>query len=279
MQIPHSRLPATLGALLATALLLGACGQDDKKTTASTPAGKTAVVPAKTSVPRYAGDPSAKRTANLSSVASFRQQPRTSTVAPKVRGSDVPMAQFLDTVSNDVATYWQKVFNNSKYRFPKTTQSIVNGSAASPCGTISGAGGPPRYCPSDQTLYLPVGYFQTKVAPIGDAATVTLVGLLWGYRVQDALGAFKAVQAGTRRGLEVNLGAICFAGSYMATVANRNLLEAGDVQEILKTAAVTGDQGTPPDVNNSKGTPAQRVAAFRIGFSRGASACQRLKVT
>jgi predicted metalloprotease len=200
-------------------------------------------------------------------------------VAPKVRGSDVPMAQFLDTVSNDVATYWQKVFNNSKLRFPKTTQAVVSGSATSPCGTISGAAGPPRYCPTDQTIYLPVGYFETKVAPIGDAATVTLIGLLWGYRMQDAFGAFKAVQSGQRRGLEVNLGAICFAGAYMANVANRNLLEAGDVQEILKTAAVTGDQGTPPDVNNSKGRPDQRVAAFRIGFSRGPAACQRLKVT
>jgi predicted metalloprotease len=279
MQILNSRLLATVAALLAAALLVGACGKNDKKTTASTPAGKTTVVPARTSVPRYAGDPSAKRTANLSSIAAFKQQPRTSTVAPKVRGSDVPMAQFLDTVSNDVATYWQKVFNNSKFQFPKTTQAIVNGSASSPCGTISGADGPPQYCVSDQTLYLPVGYFQNKVAPIGDAATVTLVGLLWGYRVQDALGAFRAVKSGQRRGLEVNLGAICFAGSYMATVANRNLLEAGDVQEILKTAAVTGDQGTPPDVNNSKGTPDQRVAAFRIGFARGASACQRLKVT
>jgi hypothetical protein len=267
-------------ALLASALLLAACGDDDKgEEKASTTGGKATVVPARSTVPRYGGDPAATRKPNLNSVGQLQQPKRTTTVAPKVRGSGVPLPQFLDTVSNDLATYWQKVFNAGKLQFPKTTQAIVTASAESACGPIDGAENPPVYCPADQTIYLPVGYFQTKVLPIGDAAAVTLIGLMWGYRVQDAVGAFKAVQSGQRTGLDVNLGAICFAGSYMSTVAERNLLEAGDVDEILKTAAATADQGTPPDVSKSKGTAPQRIAAFRIGFSRGAPACQRIRVS
>jgi predicted metalloprotease len=271
----------SLMAVLAAALLVGACGDDDDNGSeqASTTAGKSTVVPARSTVPRYGGDPAATRTPNLNSVGQLKQLPRSTTVAPKVRGSNVPLPQFLDTVSNDVATYWQKVFNNSKISFPETRQAIVTGSTAGGCGTVTGAEGPPVYCQSDRTIYLPVGYFQTKVVPIGDAAAVTLVGLLWGYRVQDAVGAFKAVQSGQRTGLDVNLGAICMAGSYMATVANRNLLEQGDVDEILKTAAATADQGTPPDVSKSKGSAPQRVAAFRVGFSRGAAACQRIRAS
>lgn len=276
----NSRWPLALLALLVSAVLLGACGDDDNdEPTAGTNTGGAAVVPATTKVPRYAGDPEATRTPTLDAIEDLEQLPRTTSVTPKVRGSDVPLPQFLDTVSNDVATYWQKVFNNSKFRFPTTTQAIVTGTAESPCGQISGAQGPPIYCQANSTIYLPVGYFQDKVVPIGDAAAVTFVGLMWGLRIQDALGAFRAVQQGQRTGLDVQLGAICFAGSYMATVANRNLLEEGDVEEILQTARATGDRGTPEDVARAKGSPEQRVAAFRVGFSRGASACQRLSAS
>ena len=278
----RSRWPLLLVTLLVSVFVLAACGDDDdddQAATTGTSAERAAVVPAETKVPRYAGDPSATETPTLDAIGDLEQLPRSTTIAPKVRGSGVPMAQFLDTVSNDVATYWQKVFNNSKLRFPETTQSIVSGSVDGPCGTIDGANGPPIYCQANQTIYLPVGYFEGKVAPIGDAAAVTLVGLLWGLRVQDAFGAFKAVENGRRSGLLVNLGGICFAGSYMATVARRNLLEQGDTEEILQTARATADQGTPEDVRKAKGTPQQRVDAFRIGFSRGASACQRLNVS
>jgi predicted metalloprotease len=273
-------IPALL-ALLASALLLAACGDDkDSSDKAATTGTQTAAAPATSRVPRAAADPKGRRRALASSVGELKQlKPAAAGVKPKVRGSDVPLPQFLATISNDAATYWQKVFNNSKLAFPKTTQVVVTDSAQGACGTITSAEGPPNYCPADQTVYLPVGYFQNKVLPIGDAAAVTLTALVWGYRVQDAVGAFKAVQAGSKTGLDLNLGAMCMAGAYMATVANRNLLEEGDVDEILKTAAATADQGTPPDVTKAKGSVAQRTAAFRIGFSRGPAACQRIKAS
>jgi uncharacterized protein len=269
-------------AVAATALLLAACG-DDKKSSgdnaATTGTSTTASRIIRRTVPSAKPDPKAIRRPSLSSVGQLKQPRRATRTSPKVQGSNAPLPQFLDTISNDVATYWQKVFNASKLEFPQTTQAIVTDSVTGGCGAVTSAEGPPSYCAADQTVYLPVGYFQDKVMPIGDAAVVTLVGLIWGYRVQDAVGAFKAVESGQRTGLDVNLGAMCFAGSYMSTVAERNLLESGDVDEILKTAAATADQGTPPDVNKSKGTAAQRIAAFRIGFSRGASACQKIKAS
>ncbi|MDX6698699.1 MAG: uncharacterized protein QOE65_2096 [Solirubrobacteraceae bacterium] len=269
-------------ALLAAGFLLAACGDDGKdkstaSTTATTPTTSTPAAAIRRRVPRAPADPKGRRRAQLSSVGQLKQPKLARRTSAKVKGSSAPLPQFLDTISNDVATYWQKVFNNSKLEFPKTTQVIVTDSANGGCGTITSADGPPNYCPADQTVYLPVGYFQDKVMPIGDAAVVTLVALVWGYRVQEAVGAFKAVESGQKTGLDLNLGAMCFAGSYMSTVAARSLLESGDVDEILKTAAATADQGTPPDVNKSKGSPAQRVAAFRIGFSRGAATCQKVK--
>jgi predicted metalloprotease len=271
-------IPALL-ALLTAGLLLAACGDDDKDNDKAATTGTQAAAPARTTVPRAPADPKGARRARVSSVATFRQPKAASRQRANVRGSNQPLPQFLATISNDVATYWQKVFNNSKLEFPKTTQVVITDSAQGGCGTITSAEGPPNYCPADQTVYLPVGYFQTKVMPIGDAAAVTLTALVWGYRVQDAVGAFKAVQSGQKTGLDLNLGAMCMAGSYMATVANRNLLEQGDVDEILKTAAATADQGTPPDVTKAKGSVAQRTAAFRIGFSRGPAACQKIKAS
>src|SRR5687768_11742764 len=131
----------TLLALLASVFLLAACGDDDDKgeEKAATSTNKATVVPARTTVPRYGGDPSATRTPNLASVGQLRQPKRTTTVAPKVRGSNVPLPQFLDTVSNDVATYWQKVFNAGKLQWPETTQAIVTATVNGRCGAVSSA--------------------------------------------------------------------------------------------------------------------------------------------
>jgi predicted metalloprotease len=271
-----------LSGLAVAALALAACGDDETKTvTVGQGTGKNTVVPAKSTLPRYAGDPSATKPATLASVAEFKQLPKqeTGNVAPKVRGSDVPIEQFLDTVSNDVASYWQAVFNRSGYKFPTTTSSLVTGQVSTPCGPLDGAAGPPKYCPNDSTIYLPTQYFQEKITPIGDAAIPTDIALLWGYRVQDALGAFKQVTAGRLKPLELNLSAICMAGSYMATVAKRQLLEQGDADEVLNLARATADASQPANVASGRGSPEQRVQAFRIGFSRGSAACQRIRVT
>jgi predicted metalloprotease len=265
--------PLYLAALVAGAVALGACGDDDTETvTVSAGGGKSTVVPATTKVPRYAGDPSATQQPTVESAAELDQLPRQrgGTVAPKVRGSDVPMAQFLDTYSNDVAQYWQQVFNNSKLQWPQTTQAVVTSPVNSACGQITPET-PPRLCPGDATIYLPVAYFENTVKPIGDGAVAGLVSLVWGNRVMQALGAEEAVKSGKIQAIDFHLGAICMAGANISYVGRRELLEEGDPQEILNLARATGGP------QGERGTPEQRVAAFRTGFSRGPGECLKLR--
>jgi len=272
---------AALPAALALAIGMGACGDDDDggdEKAATTGAQQQTVVGAKSVVPRYAGDESATKPAAGVAVTEL-QAPAVSSdpkVVPKVRGSDAPLPQFLDTVGNDVATYWQQVFNKSKLRFEPNTQTIVTAATPTQCdppGTIN-PDAPPGYCPRDKTVFLTPQFFQSKVLPLGDAAIVVVVASIYSDRILDQLGAFQAVRDGKVKAVAVQLQGLCMAGSYTRTVAQRNLLEAGDVDEILKTIQVTSDKpGTAVDDPNAVGTPQQRVAAFAAGAKSGLKGC------
>ena len=259
---------------LAAVLALAACGDDNDGADKTQPA-KTTVISASSQVPRYAGLQSATQTPTLAALGKLQQLPRpgAGTPVPSVVGSDVPLAQFLDTVGNDAATYWQQVFNNSGFKWQPTTQVIVTQPVENPCGGTLDTNSDAAYCGRNATVYLPLGFFQDKVNPIGDAASVTMVGLMYGYRALDQLGAFEAVRAGRLKPVELQLRAVCMAGAHLATVAKRNLLESGDTDEALSLAKASA---TDP---NATGSDRQRQQALAIGYKQGPDACTKITVS
>jgi predicted metalloprotease len=259
----------TLALALAVVPTLVACGNNNNDKSAK--GKKAAVISASSQVPRYAGLKSATKKPTLATLGQFKQlpAPAAGTPVPSVVGSDLPLDQFLDTVGNDAATYWQQVFNNSGVQWARTTQVIVQDPVDSACGKVN-SDSPAQYCGADSSVYLPLGFFRDKVNPIGDAASVTMVGIMYGYRALDQLGAFDAVKAGKLKPADVQLQAVCLAGSWLATVAKRNLLQSGDTDEALALAKATAsDPGTT-------GTDQQRQAALATGFKQGSAACQKL---
>jgi predicted metalloprotease len=165
---------------------------------------------------------------------------------------------------------------------------LFNGRVRSACG-LAGAAVGPFYCPADQKLYIDLSFFrdlsERHGAP-GDFAQAYVVAHEVGHHVQTLLGISEQVRrAGEGRSrAEVNalsvrqeLQADCFAGLWgHAANIDRQMLEAGDLEEALVAASAIGDDRLQKEAGGAvvpdsftHGTSKQRVAWFSRGFRSG----------
>jgi uncharacterized protein len=194
--------------------------------------------------------------------------------------------QFLTAVTEDVDTYWTKVFEDSGLPEPRVgfTGIPAGQTAASACGDESGTLGDSAaaYCPGEDTIYISQkfaadiyngsldrvlpGSSQGYGGTIGDFAVAYIVAHEYGHEVQDELGLFQEYgqQLPT---MAFELQADCYAGTWAKSAYDENRLEDGDVQEALDAALAVGDF----DASNPShhGTPEQREEAWNSGFEAG----------
>jgi hypothetical protein len=209
------------------------CGGDDDEDEGTEPGP---VVGAKSKVPRYANDPNAERQAEgARALRALPEVPRPERgePAPNVSGvGEFSLPQAIDTLSNDVATFWQELFNAANFEFRPASQVVVS---REPIETACGSNGPnaePAYCASDNTLVLPVGWFQENTVPIDDLAVAYPIAWLWGLQIETQIGISERLDEGTRV-----LLASCLAGTWAASVFQRGLLEKGDIEEGARIVA------------------------------------------
>jgi predicted metalloprotease len=206
-------------------------------------------------------------------------------------GQPQDMEQFLTAVTQDVDTYWTKVFADSGLPEPRVTYDWIPAgqTAASACGDDSGTLGDSAaaYCPNEDTIYISQafasgiysggldhalpGSSQGYGRTIGDFSVAFIVAHEYGHQIQDELGLFEKYgqQLPT---MAFELQADCYAGTWAHSASQENRLETGDVQEALDTVLAVGDfnAGNP----GHHGTPDQREAAWKTGFESGApSSC------
>ena len=195
------------------------------------------------------------------------------------------MEQFLTAVTEDVDSYWTKVFENSGLQEPRVSYLwIPAGQAAtSACGDGSGTLGDSAaaYCPGDDTIYISQqfatdiyngaldqalpGSSQGYGRTIGDFAVAFIVAHEYGHEVQDELGLSQ--NSGQLPTMAFELQADCYAATWAKSASEENRLEAGDVQEALDAALAVGDFDTSNPGHH--GTPEQREEAWRSGFESG----------
>lgn len=260
--------PALLLAVCLAGLSLEACGEDEDQDEARQ--ARNVVIPPESKVPRYANDPQASKRPLGDGVLRRLpkvQRARVSALAPNIRGSSgQTLAQFLDTLGNDIGTFWQGVFNRSRFEFRPARQAIVTSTGASECldppdyTTDRG----PFYCNVEDTIHLPAGWFARKASPIGDTAVALVVAHEWGHRIQDLLGTLRAPGV---KGIQIELQADCLGGVWAASVYERGLLEPGDLEEGAEISRRAGDApGTPVDDPRAHGSSAQRMSSFLKGY-------------
>ncbi len=198
------------------------------------------------------------------------------------------LSQFVSVVLADTEDTWNTLFaaNGKRYQEPRLV--LFSGMVNSACGTASAAVGP-FYCPNDRQVYLDLSFFNElsrRFGAPGDFAQAYVVAHEIGHHVQTLLGISEQVQrAGMGRSkADVNalsvrqeLQADCLAGVWGHVAhSQRQLLEAGDLEEALRAATAIGDDRLQQQTSGhvvpdsfTHGTSEQRVYWFKKGFDSG----------
>ncbi len=202
--------------------------------------------------------------------------------------ADDRMAKFVSTVLADTEDVWKDVFAKagSTYREPQLV--LFRGATPTACGQGQAAMGP-FYCPSDQKVYIDLGFYETLTRQLGapgDFAQAYVIAHEVGHHVQNQLGISARMDQMRSRvskaeynalSVKLELQADCFAGLWAHNAQNaRQILEQGDVAEAMNAAAKIGDDalqrsggGSIVPESFTHGTSAQRQRWFDTGLKTG----------
>jgi predicted metalloprotease len=210
------------------------------------------------------------------------------------------LADFVSVVLADTEDTWNPIFAAAGRSYEEPQLVLFSGQVQSACG-IAGAAMGPFYCPADRKVYIDLGFYdelKRRFQAPGDFAQAYVIAHEVGHHVQNLLGISREVQVMQARAgseaeandysVRLELQADCLAGIWgYFTQRERNMLEAGDLEEALNAASAIGDDriqrestGRVMPDSFTHGTSAQRVKWFRIGFETGdVDQCDTFAVT
>lgn len=180
---------------------------------------------------------------------------------------------------------WTEIFAASGQRYQPTTLVFYSRNGQSGCGAAQSAMGP-FYCPADQKIYIDTQFFEemrTRFNAPGDFPIAYIIAHEVGHHIQTIDGTADQVRRAQQRAsraqgnalqVAMELQADCYAGVWAAN--DRNLLEAGDVEEGLAAAQAIGDDTLqrsagqrPVPESFTHGSSAQRQQWLMRGLKSG----------
>jgi len=197
-----------------------------------------------------------------------------------------PLVQFVSFVLDDTQKTWTQVLSSEGVPYRHAKLVLFRDSIDSACGMAESATGP-FYCPSDEKVYIDLGFYdelKQRFGAPGEFAEAYVLAHEIGHHVQKLIGVEEKVRAAQRHNpgaanqlsVRLELQADCFAGVWGHSTSQRNLLEAGDVQQGLNAAAAVGDDrlqrmasGHVNPESFTHGSSQQRMDWFQRGFSSG----------
>jgi predicted metalloprotease len=195
--------------------------------------------------------------------------------------------QFVSFILDDAQRTWDQLLPESAgtpYRHAKLV--LFDNYTPSGCGLAQSATGP-FYCPADEKVYIDLGFFQDlrdRYGAPGEFAQAYVLAHEIGHHVQKVLGIegkvrrLQQANPGARNPLSValELQADCLAGVWGHSTAQRDLIDAADIEAGIRAAGAVGDDrlqkaatGTVSPENFTHGSSAQRAAWFRRGLEEG----------
>ncbi|HMI50770.1 MAG TPA: neutral zinc metallopeptidase [Candidatus Saccharimonadales bacterium] len=201
--------------------------------------------------------------------------------------AEEPTVKFISFVLDDVQKAWTDLLpeqSGTQYHHAKLV--LFRDYTQSGCGSAESATGP-FYCPSDQKVYIDLGFYdelKRRFGAPGEFAQAYVLAHELGHHVQNILGIDRKVrnlqQQNPRErnplSVDLELQADCFAGIWAHSTQQRGLLEQGDIESALGAAAAVGDDRlqkmstghVTPD-SFTHGSSEQRMTWFRKGFDNG----------
>ena len=209
-------------------------------------------------------------------------------VQQRAPAANDPLRDFVAVVLADTEDTWRDLFRQMGRRYQEPTLVLFSGAVQSACGFAQAAVGP-FCCPGDRKLYIDMSFYRDlrdRLGAPGDFAQAYVIAHEVGHHVQNLLGIADRLQAERSRlsateanalQVRMELQADCFAGVWASNAQRaRQILEAGDIEEGLNTAAAIGDdrlqrrsQGHVVPESFTHGSSAQRVRWFKRGIETG----------
>ncbi|MDL2210661.1 neutral zinc metallopeptidase [Desulfovibrio sp. OttesenSCG-928-O18] len=197
------------------------------------------------------------------------------------------MARFTSVALKTTEDAWGRIFRQSGKTYAPPRLVLYSGATETTCGYGQSAMGP-FYCPNDQTVYIDLAFYQdmkNKLGGGGDFAQGYVIAHEVGHHVQHLLGINRKVRQeqqgasqrdANRLSVMLELQADCFAGVWGNAMKKEGILEAGDLEEALRTAQAIGDDrlqrqssGRVVPDSFTHGTSKQRHTWFKRGFDSG----------
>lgn len=196
--------------------------------------------------------------------------------------------QFVDVIGGNINDVWKAKLDG--YQQPKVV--IYTQGTSTGCGYGQSAMGP-FYCPSDQTVYIDLSFWQ-ELQNLGgssaDFAKAYVIAHEFGHHIQTLTGTSQRVQRAQQAArsegeanqysVALELQADCYAGVWAANASavsgGQVALEAGDLEKGLQSANAIGDdtlqrrsgrQVSPEGFTH--GSSAQRMEWLQRGYSSG----------
>ena len=210
----------------------------------------------------------------------------TSTAPVQQSPEEAKETEFMSFVIDDVQNSWTTILQQQGVTYQRAKLVLYRDITQTACGTGQAATGP-FYCPSDGKVYLDLGFFDElhrRFGAPGDFAQAYVVAHELGHHIQNLVGTsdrvHDAMESDRRNANEysvrLELQADCYAGVWAHSAAQRNVLEAGDLEEGLAAAGAVGDdrlqemsgRAVNPD-SFTHGSAAQRMEWFQRGFKSG----------
>lgn len=209
-------------------------------------------------------------------------------MSPDAKAADDERAEFVKVVLKDTEDIWNKLFAEHNRDYQEPTLSLFRNRIQSACGGASSASGP-FYCPADRKLYIDLSFYQDlseRFKSPGDFAMAYVVAHEVGHHVQTLLGTSQKMAQLRQQVSEkeynkfsvmLELQADFYAGVFAHyEKSEKNVLEAGDIDEALNAANAIGDdrlqkesQGTVVPDAFTHGTSEQRMYWFKKGYDSG----------
>lgn len=207
-------------------------------------------------------------------------------LSPEAQAHEDSLASLVSAVLDSAQGEWAAVFPRLGAEYQPARLVLFRDAVESACGFAESATGP-FYCPSDNRIYIDLGFYDeltSRFGAAGDFAQAYVLAHEIGHHVQNLLGIDQQVREVQQRrpearndlSVRMELQADCFAGVWGAAYRAKGGLEAGDLEEGMRAAAAVGDdriqrmsQGHVSPEGFTHGSSEQRQRWFTQGFRTG----------